>query len=64
MCGIEKGGLYTLFCGFKLDNHLTGLIVKVLLKLVDSVWKFLDSLGKFRIDWNMRDQRSKSCDFS
>jgi hypothetical protein len=37
MCGIEKGSLHTLFCGFKLDNHLTGLIVEVLLKLVDSV---------------------------
>ena len=48
--GWDVGSLHVLLGGFKLDNHLTSLIVEVLLKLVDSIGKFLDGLGEFRID--------------
>ena len=61
--GQDVGGLYVLLGGFELDDHLTGLIIEVLLKLVDSIGKFLDGLGEFGIDWDVRDQRLQSCDF-
>jgi len=71
-CEIEKGGLHVrwdvgclhaLLCGFELDDHLAGLVIKVLLELVDGIRKLLHSLGKLGIDWDACDQCAKLSDF-
>ena len=72
-CEIEKGGLcahwdvgclHVLLRGFELDDHLAGLIIKVLLELVDGIRKLLHGLGKLGVDWDVCDQCAKPSDFS